>query len=585
MPPDDDLLNESHELTNLELARAMEDIAVLLALKKENPFKLRAYERAARALQTLSEPASKLLAEGTLEALPGVGEAIGQKLTELITTGKLDYLEKLRAEFPPGLLEIANLQGFGPKRAAQIYQELGITTIEQLQAAAANGELRQLAGFGEKLEQNVLKAIEQAARHSQRFRLDEAREHAENLLRRIRGVKGVQQVVIAGSLRRRQETIGDVDMLVTCEDSGPVMEAFVGHPRVERMLSHGPTRSSVILGNGLQVDLRAVPEESFGAALQYFTGNKDHNVQVRHIAKQLGLKVNEYGVFREEDEARVAGETEESVYEVLGLPCFAPELRQATGEFEAAEAGRLPKLVELDELCGDLHLHTTASDGQSSIEELCEAALARGYEYLAITDHSVSQRQAGGLDAEGLLRQLAAIEKARRQFPDLTLFSGCEVDLHPDGALDLPDTVLERLDLVLASVHSRFNLPEPEQTARLIKGLRNPLVKILAHPTGRLINEREPYLVDLEEVFKVAAEEGKALEVNAQPKRLDLSDTHCRRAIEQGCLLALGTDAHHSSQLQLMEYGVWTARRGWAEAKDILNTRSASDLAKWLGRN
>jgi len=578
---------ESKQLSNAEIAGLLREIALLLALQDENPFKVRAYERAARSIETLPEPLSDFKSLADLEQIPGLGEALARKLHELLTTGRLEYLERQRKQVPRGLVEVALLPGLGPKRAQRLFTELGIDSLQALEAAAHSGKLRTLKGFGPKLEANILKALAENKAPQVRHRLDEVEGPAEALLRLMQGLPEVEHAALAGSFRRRRATIGDVDLLVASTEPAPVIETFCTHGRLQRVLARGDTKASILLQGGLQVDLRVVPPESFGAALQYFTGSKQHNVHLRGLAKEKGFKLNEYGVFRTSDGVKVAGKSEEEVYAVFDLPCFPPELREDAGEFEAAKENRLPTLVELEAIRGDLHLHTTATDGASTLEEYARAALQRGYEYLAVTDPVKSPWTPQGLEPERLLAQLKARERLQPKFEGLTLLSGCEVPILPDGSLGLEDDLLACLDCVVAVLPEDLAPAERSSellTQRLVKALQHPHVKLLAHPRNRRLEASEALQYDFEAVLKVAAAEGKALEVNAQPDRLDLSDVDCRLAQKYGVKLAICTGARHFSQLHLLKYGVWTARRGWVEAAGVVNTLPLDELRKWLAR-
>ncbi len=570
-------------VTNAEIAGAFDEMADLLELRGENPFRVRAYRNAARAVGDLPEELHGRVDRGDdLTQLAGIGKELAQKIGQLVITGRIAQLEELRQPVPAGLLAMLKLPGLGPKRVKLLYDELKIGTLDQLAAAAREGTLQQVKGFGDKLAAGLLKAIEARRTDSQRFRRASVATQAEALLERIRGVPGVEQAELAGSYRRARETVGDLDVLAAAADAEPVMEAFVSAPEVQQVLAHGPTKSSVLVRAGIQVDLRVVPAASYGAALQYFTGSKEHNIAVRKVAQQRGLKVNEYGVL--EGERVVAGRTEEEVYAALGLAWVPPELREDRGEVEAAARGPLPRLVEVGDLRGDLHNHTVASDGAATLEEMARAAMALGYQYLAICDHSKRLTVANGLDEKRLAAQLAEIDRLNATFKEFRLLKGSEVDILEDGTLDLDDAILRELDLVVASVHHKFSLPREQQTARVLKALDHPLVTILAHPTGRLILEREPYEIDIPRVIAHAAQRGCFLELNANPMRLDLHDVHCAMAREAGVLISIDTDAHNARDLSNAIYGIGQARRAGLAREHVLNTRPLPDLLALLVR-
>ena len=566
---------------NADIAAALEEIADLLEIGGENPFRIRAYRNASRTIGDAGRELRELVEAGEpLTAIAGIGADLSRTITEYIVTGRLGFLEELKAKFPPGICDLLRVQGLGPKRVKILWKELGIDSFEALGKAAQEGRIRDLKGFGEKSEQNILQALRTRADDGKRFRRASVVVHAEAISSRLLAVPGVRRLEQAGSFRRGRETVGDLDLLVEADDAAPVMEAFVTFDEVRQVLAHGPTKSTVVLRNGLQVDLRVVPAESFGAALNYFTGSKAHNVALRALAQKAGLKLNEYGLFR--GEAAVAGRTEEDIYAALGLGYVEPELREDRGEVDAAAGGYLPRLVAEGDLRGDLHSHTTWSDGAASIREMAEAAQARGYEYLAVTDHSKRLTVANGLDEARLLKQLDEIDEVNAGLRGLTLLKGIEVDILEDGALDLSDAVLDRLDVVVGSVHSRFNLPREQQTARVLKAMDHPRFAILGHPTGRLLLERPGYELDIERVIAHAKARGCFLEINAHPERLDLNDVHARMARDAGVLLSIDTDAHSPRDLGLMRHGISQARRGWLRPGDVLNTRPLRELRSLL---
>lgn len=572
---------------NVDMAAVFDEIADLLDIQGENPFRIRAYRNAARTVQDLGRELRDMVEAGEdLKALPGIGDDLAEKIIELVQTGACTALTKLRSRFPPGITDLLRIPGLGPKRVKVLYGDLKIESLAQLEAAAREGKIRGLPGFGEKTEQNILQAIRVKADTGRRFLLAHARTYAEALTAYLEKLPGAGRVTVAGSYRRGRETVGDLDILVTAESAGTIMDAFVAYDEVAQVLAHGDTKSAVVLRSGIQVDLRVVEEKSYGAALHYFTGSKAHNIAVRKLGQQLDLKVNEYGVFRGEE--YLAGRTEKDVYAAVGLPFIPPELREDAGEIEAAREGRLPKLVELKHLRGDLHMHTDASDGKNTLREMALAAKARGYEYIAITDHSPRLKMIGGLDERKLARQADAIRELNNEFDGFTILRGIEVDILEDGSLDLPDAVLAPLDLVIGSIHSHFKLPGAEQTERVLKAMDRPHFTMLGHPTGRLLLEREPYELDLPRIIRHAKERGCFIELNAHPLRLDLDDTFCRMAKEAGVLVSINTDAHGIPELDHLRYGVGQARRGWLEKKDVLNTRTLKQLrpllAKTMGR-
>ena len=566
---------------NVDIAACFEQIAELLEIQGGNPFRIRAYHNAARTVGDLGTELSAMVAQGQdLTLLPGIGKDLAAQIAEIIRTGTSAKLKELHKSVPPSAAEMLALPGLGPKRVKLLMEQLGIRTLKQLQQAAHSGRIRQLSGFGEKSEQHILQAIQAHLGEGRRFKLAIAEQYAEALLAHLKRTSGVKDAVIAGSYRRARETVGDLDILVSTTAPSPVMERFVAYDEVKKVLSHGPTRATVILRSGLQVDLRVVPAESFGAALQYFTGSKAHNIAVRRLGQQRGLKINEYGVFK--GNKRVAGDTEKSVYATVGLPYIQPELRENRGEIAAAQADRLPKLIELQDLKGDLHSHTQATDGHNSLEEMARAAKKRGLHYLAITEHSRHLTVAKGLDAERLARQMTEIDRLNAELHGMTLLKGIEVDILEDGRLDLPASVLSRLDLVVAAVHSKFELPRGKQTARILRAMDAPHFTILAHPSGRLLGEREAYDVDMERIIRAARQRGCFLELNAHPERLDLSDVYCNMAKSEGVLISIASDAHSTLDFANLRFAIGQARRGWLEAADVLNTRPFAKLRPLL---
>ncbi len=572
---------KGEHVENIEVARTFDEVADLLEIEGANPFRVRAYRNAARTIGTLNTPVETILRKhgDGLEDLPGIGADLAGKIGVLCRTGALPLLEQLKRKTPESLVTLLRIPGVGPKRAKLIYKRLGVKTLPQLERAARAGRLSALRGMGEATEQAILRGIAQEHSHTARVPLADAEAYVRPLVDALRAVPGVTAVDVAGSVRRRKDTVGDVDILVCSSDPPAAAAAFTGHRDVREVRARGDTRCSVVLRFGLQVDLRVVPPESYGAALYYFTGSKPHNIAVRLMALKRRLKINEYGVFR--GARRIAGRTEEEVFTAVGLPWIAPELRENHGEIDAAKAGTLPHLVELADIRGDLQMHTTATDGKNTLAEMVDACIDRGYEYVAITDHTRAVRVAGGLTAAEFRRQAHAIDRLQSKIAGrLAIVKSAEVDILDDGTLDLDDETLSSLDLVVASVHSRFNMSKDAMTRRIVRALRHPRVRILGHPTGRLLGKRDPYALDIAEVIKVAREEGVFLEINAQPDRLDLDDQHIAMARAAGVRMVISTDAHRIEELSCMRYGVDQARRGWCEPKDILNTLHLSAFRK-----
>lgn len=559
-------------MENIDIAKMFEEVADLLEIQGANPFRVRAYRNAARTVETLSVPVVSLLKKdaGALEQLPGIGKDLAGKIQEIVETGELRMLKELTAEIPEGLVEMMRIPNLGPKRAKQIYDELKIETLDGLEEAIRDGRLRELRGFGETLEAKILQGIEEQKARGGRVRLAEADAYVRPFVEYLRRETGCRLIEVAGSYRRRRETVGDVDILVATKRGAAIADRFVRYPQVKQVLAHGETKCSVVLRSGLQVDLRVVPEQSYGAALHYFTGSKPHNITIRTLGVKRKLKINEYGVFR--GSRRVGGRTEEEVFAAVGLPWIPPELREDRGEIDAAREGKLPKLVEVKNIRADLQMHTTYSDGKNTLAEMVEACRGRGYEYIAITDHTQAVRVAGGLTREGFRKQFREIERLQGKFDDLAILKSAEVDILDDGRLDLDDATLGQLDLVVVSVHSKFNMTKEQMTKRVVRALRHPRVHVFAHPTGRILGRREPYPLDLEEVIRVAKEHNVLLEVNAQPDRLDLNDLAVKMAKDAGVKIVVNTDAHRTEELDNMRYGVDQARRGWCEAKDVANT-------------
>ncbi len=573
-------------ITNAEIAEILREYADLLEIKGANEFRIRAYRTAARNIDNLTRSVAQMVSTGEdLSTLPGIGQDLATKAAEIVRSGRLPELEQLKKEIPSDLIGISRLAGLGPKRTGALHRELGITRIDQLEEAVQQQKVRLLPGFGARTEQRVAEDLSRERDTpvgSKRYRLSVMEEIAQPLIEYLSAIDGVRQVTIAGSYRRKKETVKDLDILVTHHAKCDVMQWFVEYEDVEDIVSQGDTRSAVRLRYGVQVDLRAVPQNSYGAALHYFTGSKAHNIAVRRRGVQHGLKINEYGVFH--NGKRIAGETEEEVYATVHLDYVEPELRENTGEIEAAGRGTLPGIVKPDDIRGDLHTHTKATDGRATLREMADAARQRGYEYLAITEHSRHVTVAGGLDASAVEQQIAEIDQLNEQLDDLVLLKGIEVDILEDGTLDLPDEILKKLDLVVCAVHYKLDLPAEKQTERIIRGISNSYPTILAHPTGRIIGRRRASSLDMERLMRAAKQTDTILELNAQPDRLDLTEVHARMAKEMGVMVAISTDAHSGEELNFMRLGVFQARRGWIEPGDVLNTKNHKGVKDWLSR-
>jgi DNA polymerase (family 10) len=567
---------------NAEIAAMFDRTAELLEIKGDNPFRTRAYRRAARVIEGLPKSVTSLLKAGEdLSELPGIGKDLAGKIADIVDTGQFEVLESLKRELPGELAEIAALPGLGPKRVKLLYDKLGVRSIEDLRRALKAGRLRELHGFGAKIEERLSAALAKPP-SEKRFKLASVEAEADALVALLRQDVADGQVAVAGSFRRRRDTVGDLDIVVTARHAKPVGDRLAGYENVASVLAHGPTRTAVVLRSGLQVDLRVVRDKSYGAALMYFTGSKAHNIALRGIANDHGWKLNEYGLFA--GARRIAGASEDEIYRKLGLAYIAPELREDRGEIALAAKGLLPKLVSLSDIRGDLHVHSDWTDGTAPIAEMAAAAKARGYGYMALTDHSKRVTVARGMDTRRLLQQIGEIERLNTTLEDFTILKGVEVDILADGSLDLPDKILARLDLVVAAVHYKFDLSRTMQTERMIRAMDNRHVSIIAHPTGRLIGERDPYDVDMEHLLTAAHERGCHVELNAEPDRLDLMDIHVQAAKSMGVKVAISTDAHSAAGLGFMRFGVDQARRGWLEPYDIINTRPLPELKKLLER-
>ncbi len=568
---------------NLAIARIFGEIADLLEIKGENPFKIRAYRNAADTIAHLGTQIASLPAEDRLK-IPGIGKDLASKVSELLETGSTRYHQELLQEFPPTVLDLLRLQGVGPKTVALLYHGLGVRSLEELQAAAVDGRVRALKGMGAKKEALILKALEERQRFTGRRLMAEAYDAVASIVSVLREHAPDADILPVGSLRRGCETCGDIDILAAGAPAS-LMDVFIGYHLVERVLARGETKSSVLIWGGFQADLRMVPRESLGAAMQYFSGSKAHNIALRDRAIQRGLKLNEYGLYRVEDDSLVAGASEEEIYAALGLAWVPPELRENRGEIEAAEAASLPRLIAYEDLRGDLHMHTTATDGRADAETMARAAKAAGREYIAITDHSQALAMAGGLDEARALEHAREIRAVNDRVEGITVLAGIECDIRADGSMDLADECLAKLDLVIASVHSAFNLDEEAMTNRILRAIQNPHVDILAHPTGRLILKREGYAINLDAVLRAATDAGVAVEINSQVDRLDLRDTQARRARELGAKLVIDSDAHSPAALGNLRWGTLTARRGWLEPGDVLNTLPVDEFRRALRRN
>jgi DNA polymerase (family 10) len=576
---------EERCLENKEIARVLEETADLMEIAAEDGFRIRSYRNGATAVEGYPERIVDILHDPARKVtdIPGIGKGLAVVLAEIAERGSCERRDLLLEKFPPTALEFLKIQGLGPKSIALIFEHFHISTIDELERLCQEQKLRTLPRMGAKLEEKVLRSIAAYRQRTGRFLLSYAEGVATELGEVLGGVPGVDAVTPAGSLRRGRETVGDLDLLVTGPSAKDALDKFVAYPRVEEVLGHGENKASAKVGReGLQVDVRALPPETFGAAMQYFTGSKDHNVALRTRAVKMGFKLNEYGLFRVSDDARIAGETEEGIYGALGLPWIPPELRENTGEIEAAEQGRLPQLVELADIKGDLHMHTIETDGRGTLEEMAEAARQRGYQYIAITDHSKALSMTNGLDEKRVVEFARRVREINRDGVGIRVFSGIECDILKDGAMDLADDALAELDLVIGSVHSHMNQESGEMTDRLLRALGCPYLRIVGHPTGRILLHRDPFPFDFDRVVSEAARRGVAMEINASPERLDLHGALIRTAKAKGAKFTISTDAHHPKQLANMRYGVVTARRGWLGPDDILNTRGADEFARAL---
>jgi len=573
-------------MKNLEIANMFYEMADILEMQ-EVQWKPQAYRRAAKAIESLSEDVGDIYKRGgikALEEIPGVGERLAKKIEEFIKTGKVKEYQRLKKTVPKHIDRLMAIPGMGPKKAKKLYDALGISTIKQLEEAAKKHKIASLKGLGPKSEEDILRGIELLRAGKGRMLLGHTLSIANGIIKNLKKLKEINQISPAGSLRRMRETVGDIDILVTSKKPVKVMDFFTKLPDVKTILAKGPTKSTVILKSGIQADVRVLQEKSFGAGLQYFTGSKEHNIALRQIAIKKGYKLSEYGLFSKKTNKRVAGKTENEIYNKLGLAYIEPELRENRGEVEAAKQKKLPKLVDYKDIKGDFHVHSKWSDGDDTIKDIALAAKKLGYEYICISDHSQSQKIAHGLTEKDLLKKIAEIKKINKKVKGIKVLSGAEVDIKADGSLDYSDKILKKIDIVTVAVHSGFKFPKEKMTKRILKGLENKHVDIFAHPTGRIIKERPPYNVDLEQIFQIAKDKKIYLEINAFPDRLDLNDEGIKRALRYGIKFAIGTDSHSTSQFHFINLGVAQARRGWATKKDILNTYSLKQLPKYFRR-
>ncbi|HET6347972.1 MAG TPA: DNA polymerase/3'-5' exonuclease PolX [Candidatus Krumholzibacteria bacterium] len=571
-------------ISKADVARALDEVAAMLEITGSNPFRIRAFFNAARAVEDLSGDLNQMVASGELLEVRGIGKSIFADVKSMLETGTFDEYEKLRAQVPAGVLEMMRISGMGPKKVKAVYDKLKVTSIDELEKAGRNGWLAELPGFGEKTQTNILAAIARHRKYAQRFLFSTAWDEASRILEVVRGVKGVKQSFIGGSLRRCKETIGDVDILATAADADPVMNAFVGMSGVATIIGHGPTKSSVILESGIHVDLRVVKDDEFPAAAHYFTGSKEHNTEVRARAKKQGFKLNEYGLFKESDGKPVKLVDEAALFKKLGMDFIPPELRENTGEIEAAEKHELPVLIEVADIRGTFHCHTTYSDGHGTLDEMARAAKALGLEYLGIADHSKTAVYANGLSVEDVKKQRAEIEALNKKLAPFVVFAGIESDILQNGDLDYDDQVLESFDYVVASVHGQFTGTEAQMTERIVRAVSNPYTTMLGHPTGRVLLSRDGYPLNLEKVFEACVEHNTWMEINAHPYRLDLDWRHVKRAKEMGVRFVINPDAHSTKEIAYYKYGVNVARKGWLVKDDVANTRTLAAIQKLLNK-
>lgn len=563
-----------------EISRILNDIGILLELKGENVFKSRAYYNGARIIETLEGDLEEMVRTGELANVKGIGKALYQKITELVTTGKLDYYEQLKSSFPEDIFELFKIPGLGPKKVAVLYSQLGVHNIGQLEYAIMENRLVELPGFGVKTQANILKGIEDISKYKDKFLYSDAYHWADAILKELDKCRHIKRSSLAGSIRRKKEIVKDIDVLVSCDDNEKVMDYFTGLPQVERVTSKGDTKSSVILECGINVDIRAVDDSQYPYALHHFTGSKEHNTAMRHRARKMDIKINEYGLFKEKELIECADEHE--FFQRLGLDYIEPELRENMGELEAAESGKLPQLIKLKDIKGCFHVHSNYSDGVSSIKDIVQRAVDLGYQYIGISDHSKSAYYARGLSLEDIKRQHGEIDDISHRFPDIKILKGIECDILPDGNLDYDDSILEQFDYVIASVHSNFNMDKEGMTARIIKAIENRHTTMLGHPTGRLLLARDEYQVDIIQIINAAAENKVAIEINANPRRLDLDWRYCKFAKEKGVKFSIEPDAHSLDGFDLMIFGINTARKGWLSTQDVLNAQNLSTIKNLL---
>ncbi len=566
-------------LHNSEVADRFRMMADLLSIKGANEFRIRAYRNAAQTVSNLSDNLVDMVNNNVdLTKLDGIGKDLAGKIEEMVKDGKISELEDLKKEISPEVAEMLNITGLGPERVKTIYNELHVKKITELKKAAEEKKISQLSGLGDKTENTILEDIKKREEkgEQERFLFSRAEEIVKPLEEYLKALEDIDRIAIAGSYRRRKATVGDLDILVCGNNSKKIMKYFNDYEDVSKVLSSGETKSTVILNDGIQVDIRLVKEENYGSALQYFTGSKEHSVKLRKIGQEQGLKVNEYGVY--DGDEQIGGKEEKDMYEILGLPYIEPELRENRGEFDIEHASDLPDLIKIEDIKGDLQMHTDATDGSNTMEEMIEAALEKGYKYIAITDHSQRVTMAQGLDADGVKKQIEKIDKMNEKYDGIQILKGMEVDILKDGSLDLPEDILSMLDIRICAIHYNTNLSREDQTKRMIKAIENPFCDIIAHPTGRIISDREPYDIDLDQVMAAAKENNCILEINAQPDRLDLSDKYIKKAVDMNVKLVISTDAHSTGGLDNMKYGVYQARRGWCEAKHVINTLDLDDL-------
>lgn len=571
------------KIYNDEIAKLFNRLADLLEIENANPFRIRAYRNAAQTISNYPRNIADLVEEKSdLTELPYIGGDLAEKIKIIVKTGKFPALLDVEKRIPSVLSQLMDIEGLGPKRVQVLYKKLNIQSIAELKNAIASGKLCTLKGFGKKLEQKIKEGMEHVKEYQLRYKLIDAMAIAEPLVGYLKKITGVKYVEVSGSYRRRRETVGDLDIIVIAKKNAEVIKRFVKYDEVSEIISQGTTRSTIRLRRGIQVDLRVMPAVSYGSALLYFTGSKSHNIALRTMALKQKLKINEYGLFR--NNKRIAGKNEAEIYKAIGLPYIEPELRENRGEIEIALKNKLPKLITLADICGDLHCHTNATDGTANLETMVKAAVKKGYEYIAITDHSKHLTVAKGLDEKKLLTQIKAIDKLNAKLNNIVILKSIELDILEDGTLDLSNNILKELDLRVCSIHSQFHLSQKKQTDRIIRAMDNPYFNILAHPTGRLIGKREPYNINMEKVMLAAKERNCFLEVNSQPERLDLNDIYCKMAKEMGLKLVISTDAHSVTNFDYMQFGIYQARRGWLEASDIVNSRSLSELRRLLVR-